>query len=299
MEKVVVLMSTFNGEKFLQEQLDSLYAQKDVEVEIVVRDDGSTDKTQEILEKNSVNRKLSWYSGKNLKPALSFMDLVKDAPECKYYAFCDQDDIWFPEKLSKAVNVLSKLQEPSVYYCNSILIDSQKRIIGKSVFKKVSDKFAGLSYGNAALGCTMVFNSSLMRILKERIPKQIIMHDAWVTNVCQIVHGKILCTEDAYMYYRQHDKNEIGGKNDLLSTMKRKFKFALNNKNLYKQHWCSLYRCLSNYFDEDSKEIIEVLVHYDDSLINRLKIIINRKILWKNDIKRNAYYIFMFLSGLF
>lgn len=63
MEKILVLMATYNGEKFLQEQLDSLYGQEDVEVDILVRDDGSTDSTQKILEDNSQNHRLKWYQG--------------------------------------------------------------------------------------------------------------------------------------------------------------------------------------------------------------------------------------------
>ena len=79
MKKVLVLLSTYNGEKYLKEQIDSVLAQKNTDVSILVRDDGSTDKTLEILEKYKKDGKLEWYTGKNLKPAKSFLNLVRCA----------------------------------------------------------------------------------------------------------------------------------------------------------------------------------------------------------------------------
>ena len=89
MEKVIVLLSTYNGGKYLSEQLDSLVAQKGVDVGILVRDDGSTDTTLSILDEWQEKGLLTWYSSGNLGPGKSFMDLLKRAPSGAYYAFCD------------------------------------------------------------------------------------------------------------------------------------------------------------------------------------------------------------------
>ena len=112
MERVIVLMSTYNGEKYLRNQIESLLRQVDVEIEILVRDDGSKDGTLGILEEYKNSReysgKLSYYVGPNVGPAKSFLDLIKHAPEAEYYALCDQDDTWLPDKLKIAVEAIVK-----------------------------------------------------------------------------------------------------------------------------------------------------------------------------------------------
>ena len=109
MRNILVLMSTYNGEKYLKEQIDSILAQKNVEVTIQVRDDGSTDGTIRILEEYQKCGKLNWYSSTNMGPAKSFLDLVYNAPlKYDYYAFCDQDDYWKEDKLYKAIETVSE-----------------------------------------------------------------------------------------------------------------------------------------------------------------------------------------------
>ncbi|MBR4422455.1 MAG: glycosyltransferase, partial [Erysipelotrichaceae bacterium] len=102
--KLIVLMSTYNGERYLQQQLDSLYAQTLKPDRIIVRDDGSTDQTMAILEANAREHKeLSFSQGNNLGAGRSFWELIKTCEDADYYALCDQDDVWLPEKLERAV----------------------------------------------------------------------------------------------------------------------------------------------------------------------------------------------------
>ncbi len=96
MDSIVVLMSTYNGEKYIREQLDSIFNQEGIDVKVVVRDDGSKDTTHAILDEYKKTHELVWYTGENLKSARSFMDLIYQAPESDYYAFADQDDYWDP-----------------------------------------------------------------------------------------------------------------------------------------------------------------------------------------------------------
>lgn len=114
---VCVLLSTYNGEKYLEEQLNSLIKQEDVELRILVRDDGSKDRTHEILDKWQKRGHINWYEGKNKGAAQSFMDLIYNAPEADYYAFCDQDDVWLPEKLKVAIDKIRESNEamPCMY----------------------------------------------------------------------------------------------------------------------------------------------------------------------------------------
>ena len=109
MKKIIVLMSTYNGEKYLQVQLDSILSQENVDLELLVRDDGSTDSTKTILERYQSEGKLTWYSGKNKKPAYSFFDLLGKCKDADYYAFADQDDFWHEDKLINAIKRLEKI----------------------------------------------------------------------------------------------------------------------------------------------------------------------------------------------
>lgn len=104
---VSVLMSTYNGAKYIREQIDSILNQKDVNVELLIRDDGSSDNTAEICkEYQKKNTNIRFYQGENIGVGKSFMELLKKAPEADYYSFSDQDDVWLEDKLSRAVKMI-------------------------------------------------------------------------------------------------------------------------------------------------------------------------------------------------
>ncbi|MDE5763716.1 MAG: glycosyltransferase [Ruminococcus sp.] len=132
MEKVCVLLSTYNGEKYLDEQIRSLISQKNVDMTILVRDDGSTDGTQSMLyswaEKDSRIKFLEQDFGCNFRVAKSFTYLLNQAdkmfPDIRYFSFCDQDDEWLDMKCCRAVKHLAKYNEkPALYYLRKKLID--------------------------------------------------------------------------------------------------------------------------------------------------------------------------------
>ena len=108
MKIVCVLLSTYNGEKYLKEQLDSVLNQKDITLNFLVRDDGSTDSTIDILKQYEKEGKIKLIVGKNIGYKKSFYELAKLAPLSDYYAFCDQDDVWDDDKLITAVNMLER-----------------------------------------------------------------------------------------------------------------------------------------------------------------------------------------------
>ena len=117
-KKVKVLLSTYNGAEFLQEQMNSILQQTHGDVDIVVRDDGSTDRTISILEAYEKAGQITLHKGQNLGFALSFFELLKVAGEADYYAFADQDDIWLDYKMAYAVKKLEKEdpQMPTLYF---------------------------------------------------------------------------------------------------------------------------------------------------------------------------------------
>ena len=138
MEKIVVLLSTYNGEKYLEEQLDSLASQNGVVIELLVRDDGSTDGTAAILDRWQDEGRLSWYTSANLGPGKSFMHLLQTAGGGGYYAFCDQDDVWLPDKVKRVMEAFDEGYDLVLH--NAYITDGKLNITDYSFFEKRGSK---------------------------------------------------------------------------------------------------------------------------------------------------------------
>lgn len=226
---IAVLMSTFNGEKFLQDQIESILNQKcSHTIDLLVRDDGSTDGTIEILDKFKKIGKLKWFSGKNVGPAASFIDLFnKCSSKYDFYALSDQDDVWDEDKLEHGVSCLTGHGNVLLYCSNARLVDKCMHNIGRNVYKNnpICDLF-GISCEGGLLGCTMLFNSRLMQIIKKakiNETSSIIMHDFLLAEVCTAVGGSILFDKEPHMSYRQHTNNVIGVSTGTFNIIKSRF----------------------------------------------------------------------------
>ena len=226
--KVAVLMSTYNGEKFIHEQIESILAQKgDFDLELWIRDDGSKDATISILQEYEEEKKLHWYSGENLKPARSFIDLIVHFPGYDYYAFADQDDKWLPNKLESGIRQLGgEIDTPALYCSNAELVDSLLQSLGRNVYETPprTDLYT-LSCAGGLLGCTMIFNHNLAAIIqKERMPQKMVMHDFFLAELCLAAGGKVFYDPNVTMQYRQHGNNTIGVSYGILRTIKDRLK---------------------------------------------------------------------------
>ena len=193
--------------------MDSILAQTgDFDLEIWVRDDGSTDTTCQILQEYAEKGKLQWYTGKNLRSARSFFDLVQHCRGYDYYAFADQDDYWHPDKLKQAIAVLEDKTCPAIYCANARLVDSQGTDLGRNVYSHIPHcDFYSVVCGGNIMGCTMVFNKRLAEIIQNHpMPEHMIMHDSVLLSICTLHDGEILFDEKPHMDYRQHGNNVVG-----------------------------------------------------------------------------------------
>ena len=224
MEKIAVLMSTYNGEKYLKQQIDSILKQSvNAKVDLWVRDDGSNDSTCEILQSYAKDGKLNWYSGKNLHSALSFMNLIKNVKDYDYYAFADQDDIWEVNKLKISLEKIRNFNNiPTLFFSNASLVDAELNPIGRNVYRNHPKlDFYTLCCAGGLLGCTMVFNDKLaesLRITPDRV--NIIMHDFYAAQVCKALNGQIIYDHQPLVKYRQHSNNVVGVSVGMLSTLR-------------------------------------------------------------------------------
>lgn len=161
-KSVAILLATYNGEKYLVDQIESILSQKNVNVQILVRDDGSIDRTQDILQQYMLQGQLLWYKGKHLNVAKGFIELVKNAPNADYYAFCDQDDIWLDDKLISAISFLEKENNhiPLMYYSSTTLVNENLDFIAQHNIHLKRNDLARFIFNDMS-GNTMVFNNEL------------------------------------------------------------------------------------------------------------------------------------------
>ncbi|WP_051656775.1 glycosyltransferase [Butyrivibrio sp. AE3004] len=288
---VAVLMSTYNGKEFLGKQIESIILQKGVDIKLLVRDDGSNDNTQFILEQKKNEGVLSWFTGENLKPALSFMELIRKAPEADYYAFSDQDDIWDEDKLITAVDFLKNYDNiPAYYYCNARLIDRYGEKCGGTVYKENDDLneqniFHYLCCGGC-MGCTMVLNKKLVAILKSAArPKSIIMHDFFIQAVCASVGGKAIYDNQAHMGYRQHESNVVGRGVGYWNAITYRIGFLLSRRDIsIADQSNDILKLYSKFIPEVNKAYLECIANYKNKIKNRLMLTFEPRIKYKNKL---------------
>lgn len=303
MASVAVLMSTYNGEKYLREQIDSVLNQKGVQVSLLVRDDGSKDHTLELLQEYAQEHEnISWYNNVNLGPAKSFLDLVMNAPEADYYAFCDQDDYWDEDKLAIAVEKMKDFpaDKPALYYSNLRIVDQDLNFfrLSHAVPHVPKNRYSVLAEP-IATGCTMVFNAATVKVLRRKLPEYCSMHDAWVYMVCLLL-GSVVYDFDAHISYRQHGNNVIGThlKQNPLKLFYQRF-IRLFDRNLQPRYKNAqnFMDCFGDLLSEPDRKKVEKMVHYKDSFFKRMGLFFDPDICGST-LSRDVRYRLLVLAGL-
>lgn len=223
--KTAIVMSAYNGAAYIRQQIESILAQKsESEIDLIVRDDGSTDDTLSILQSYASAGKLRYYTGENLKPAKSFLDLVKNCPGYDYYAFADQDDYWYADKLQSAIAMMADTQAPAMVFANARLVDGALKPIGRNVYKNPPNcDFYSVLCGGGILGCTVIFNAQTAKLLQTYPnPEKLIMHDSYAAIICTLFDGTIFFDPQPHMDYRQHGSNVVGTQWTKLDALKNR-----------------------------------------------------------------------------
>lgn len=298
MNKVSILMSTYNGERYIEEQLKSIFNQNYTDFQLVIRDDGSSDDTVSIIEKfiEDYPSKIILYRGENIGVKRSFWELIQNAPDSSYFAFCDQDDIWPTNKLYNAILKLENYPLiPSCYFSNGKLVDNNLNSLHRNIYKRYSniqrifEKFENIICYVGAVGCTMVFNNILRNyILNKDFPKGMIMHDVFLLSVCASIDGKIIYDESENIYYRQHSSNTIGCKPGLLNALKYRITYLFEKKDSsIKKQAIYILNEFDNQLSENKKEFLKLVSKYTDSIFYTLKLSFNKSLTfsdWKTEL---------------
>lgn len=271
--KVCVLLSTYNGEKYIKEQLESLYSQEGVSLSLLVRDDGSSDSTCSVLDVEQGAGRLTWYTGENLKPAFSFWNLLQKAPDSPFYAFCDQDDVWDKDKLKVAVDKLASAGDvPALYFC-------QTRLVNASLNEIESVKITPLlTYDEALIyhfvtGCTMVINSAMRKVLLRYTPEFIRMHDIWIYNVAQAVGAKVFFDSVPHISYRQHGGNVIGQANSFKAVWKARVERIKKDKCIRSRLAKELLNGYSDVMSSKNLILTKMAANYKDNFASWMKLL--------------------------
>lgn len=235
---VAILMATYNGEKFIKQQLDSILNQSYKNIDIFISDDGSTDGTTKILHRyqemypNQITL-LPSRENNELGACGNFFYLIANCPtEYSFYCFSDQDDIWYENKIESLVNAAASQANNSTYpilvYSDENVINESGKCIQRSFMHDIS-KLQGsmlntptLLAQNPVLGAAMLINKPLLDLVRDtKACDKIIMHDYWIALLASIF-GKIVYVDSCLYGYRQHSNNEIGAyKISLISALKK------------------------------------------------------------------------------
>ena len=274
---VAVLLATFNGEKYLPDFLESLLSQTFREFALIVRDDGSSDKTVSIL--NNYADKLSITivnSSVRLGAARNFIQLLIDCESTyDYYFFADQDDYWNSEKINNAVKKLSLKKNLPVLYCSGVeLVDSNLSHISFSS----APRFIGLNNAlveNIATGCTMAFTSRARSLVVDNLPNTISMHDWWFYIVIS-AFGEIIYDDFISVKYRQHGANTIGvaanSYQDLMRRSKRFFSKTRSGVFGIAEQAAELYRCFGPLLSKQDIKLIESLTLGKNTVLGKFRL---------------------------
>lgn len=224
---VAILLSTFNGEKYLAEQLDSIASQTYADWMIIASDDGSKDSTISILESyqerfGEDRLKIVYGPGRGF--AANFLSMAAGASiSASYYAFCDQDDIWHSNKLERALVMLQAAgsERPAMYCSRTRLVDEFGRPLGYSPLFQRRPSFNNALVQSLAGGNTMVFNDAARGLIRSVGVVPIVSHDWWVYLLVTACEGLVVYDSRANIDYRQHGANLIGANSRLSDRLYR------------------------------------------------------------------------------
>ena len=206
--KAVILLSSYNGEKYIRQQIESILTQTYSNFILYIRDDGSTDSTVSIIEELAkTDPRIKFIKDdRNLGYPSCFYYLTDTAPEADYYFFSDQDDVWLEDKIQSAIAVLENYDKatPVSYYSGYTICDSQMNKTGESPLIKRAPKLSDVLFQVCGLEFTMAINKAALRLLNNNKPSFCSGRGVWMCMLYASL-GHIVIDNNRYALYRRHD----------------------------------------------------------------------------------------------
>lgn len=238
-KRICVLMSAYNGEKYIEEQIESIMAQTYKNLEIYVRDDGSKDHTLQILQDYEAKGRIKLEAGNNIGFIKSFLWLVAHSTGAEYYAYSDQDDVWLENKIEMALEKLADADDtkPVLYFSNYDYYDGTMNFMEHGSTGERKSSFPNCLVDCISLGFNSVLNRTAHDMIAANTPQYACGHDWWTYMVCQGM-GQVIYDERATVKYRRHEANVSAGGMDFIKFQIWRFKkFFVNDyfKNVRQQ----------------------------------------------------------------
>lgn len=272
--RVQVLLATYNGSRYLEPLMDSLLNQFYQNIEIIVRDDGSSDNTIEVLKRYASYGNVSIIQGENVGVPESFFRLLRlSSSGSDYFAFCDQDDVWQRDKVARAIRFLeiSPREVPSMYCARVLIVDEKLNVNGFSRIPRRAPSFENAITENIATGCTIVINKAARDLLLQECPKHAVMHDWWIYLVIS-AFGKVVYDQEPRIWYRQHSSNVVGYKSDVIDIWKARIQRFLKYGSLRRLtvQAMEFKRIYSSSLPQDKKRVLDRFIGSRSSFRGRL-----------------------------
>jgi glycosyltransferase involved in cell wall biosynthesis len=302
---IQVLMSTYNGEKYIAKQLESILLQTYQNISVLIRDDGSQDGTIRCIQEFSCRYpdKIQLIMGDNIGVKRSFFELLKNADSnCTYFSFCDQDDVWLEHKLLDTFTSMKLVEnhQPIMYFTSTYLTDSQLsklRIWPQSPQR--SPSFYNALIENIAVGTTMTINSRARELLLSKKPDtdKLIMHDWWF-YICISAFGNVIYNAKPSVLYRQHDGNLIGGNKTIFHLLLRKLRsYKVNKrKKLLHQQASEFMKCYGFELDSEKKLQLALFLSSREKVYSRLKYLYKCE-LYRQSVIENLLFKWLIAIG--
>ena len=275
-KKIDILMATYNGEKYLVEQLDSIINQTYHNWNLLIRDDNSTDKTLEIIQnyhKKDKRIKILKDNKGNLGIVRNFEELLKNS-ESEFIMFSDQDDIWVENKLDMYLKMIEKIKNKGfMIHSDAILFDKNKSNILKDTFiskKAINKGLENVFFNYFVQGATILISKEIKNFILP-FPKEVYLHDRYIHLISELFFERIFVNK-ALIYYRQHGDNQIGAKNTIRELLSKRY-FDERDRQLIKV----IYNKYGSLLTEDKKKLIEEYFKITDIKKNRFNRFLNLK----------------------
>jgi glycosyl transferase group 2 len=292
--RVNILLSTYNGEQYLSEQLDSLLQQTYPNITIYVRDDGSDDHTLQILEKYQTKCRerqdggpqiviLQEENPANLGYMKSFWTLLQKCERADYYAFCDQDDVWLPTKIECGVAAMEREKNdiPILYSSGFVYCNENMEVTGYPVQITVPVEFKDVLFYTPAFGFTIMINNKLREQAFSASSLEDMPHDGWCQKIAASM-GKFVYDRTVTAKYRRHASTVTYAGGRKLNLV---FKWIKNE--IFGDGMEEYYRVLRHFYDEyekvlsdENKEKLYVFTKREKSFSLYLK-----RLFWKERLR--------------
>lgn len=277
MKRVQVIMSSYNGEKNIIRQLDSIMAQEGVNVSVLVRDDGSHDHTVDVLKNYGItHNNLRIIEGDNIGWRKSFLEGLKQAEKADYYAFSDQDDVWISDKLYKCIQALENETDnddvPVMVHCNRFSCDEELRPFETQSMKvpRPINKKNALTQ-EFAQGCTIVMNEAARMLVTRIEPDGRAAHDFWTGLICYYF-GKVYYLDERLIYHIRYN-NSASFAGNIKGGQKNRLKKVISGEDVYYNPAEDLIRGYSDLLTNKDKTFLRTVANAKKSLAGRIRLL--------------------------